>query len=154
MEQQQKIDTVPSPRWGFGGLSPQEKLQATPSWSMKHYKSFVFANFYSVNPPTQTQSPPIENFLATVLNWYQLIFALQLHIFCFHREVTIEKQIKQLMSNPNGLLSQKVCHYLNQGRTLNDILMRATHWMAYFDLSKLNLTKAKVLKAFESLLQW
>jgi len=26
--------------------------------------------------------------------------------------------------------------------------------MAYFDLSKLNLTKAKVLKAFESLLQW
>jgi len=23
------------------------------------------------------------------------------------------------MSNPNGLLSQKVCHYLNQGRALN-----------------------------------
>jgi len=29
------------------------------------------------------------------------------------------------MFNPNGLLSQKSCHYLNQGRTLNDILMRA-----------------------------
>jgi len=42
------------------------------------------------------------------------------------------------MSNPNGLLSQKLCHYLNQGRTLNDILMRAAHGMAYFDLSKLN----------------
>ena len=43
------------------------------------------------------------------------------------------------LSNPNGLLSQKLCHYLNQGRTLNDILMRVEHWMAYFDLSKLNL---------------
>jgi len=31
------------------------------------------------------------------------------------------------MSNPNGLLSQKLRHYLNQGRTLNDILMRAAH---------------------------
>jgi len=29
------------------------------------------------------------------------------------------------MSNPNGLLSQKLCHYLKQGRTLNNILMRA-----------------------------
>jgi len=43
------------------------------------------------------------------------------------------------MYNPNGLLSQRVCHYLNQGRTLNDMLMRAAHSMAYFDLSKLNL---------------
>jgi len=31
------------------------------------------------------------------------------------------------MSNPNGLQSQKLCHYLDQGRTLNDILMRAAH---------------------------
>jgi len=28
------------------------------------------------------------------------------------------------MSNPNGLLSQKVCHYLNQDRALNNILMK------------------------------
>ena len=37
----------------------------------------------------------------------------------------------------------------NQGRTLNNIVMRAAPWMAYFDLSKLNLAKAKanVLKA-------
>jgi len=40
------------------------------------------------------------------------------------------------MSNPNALLSQKVCHYLEQGRTLNDILMKAA-LMAYFDLIKL-----------------
>jgi len=26
------------------------------------------------------------------------------------------------MSNPNGLLSQELCHYLNQGRTLNGLL--------------------------------
>jgi len=26
------------------------------------------------------------------------------------------------MSNPNGLVSQKLCHYLN----------RAAHWMAYY----------------------
>jgi len=44
------------------------------------------------------------------------------------------------MSNPNGLLSQKLYHYLDQGRTLNDILFRAARGMAYFDLSKLNLT--------------
>ena len=31
------------------------------------------------------------------------------------------------MSNPNGLLSQNVCHYLDQGGTLNDILMRAAY---------------------------
>jgi len=43
------------------------------------------------------------------------------------------------MSNPNGLLSQKVFHYLNQGRTLNDIVLRAAHQMAYVDPSKLNL---------------
>jgi len=41
--------------------------------------------------------------------------------------------------NPNGLLSQKVCHYLDQGRILNDILLRAAHCITRFDLSKLNL---------------
>jgi len=29
------------------------------------------------------------------------------------------------MSNPNGLLSPKLCHYLNKGRALNDIVRRA-----------------------------
>jgi len=43
--------------------------------------------------------------------------------------------------NQNGLLSKKVqaYPYLDQGCTLKDILMRAAHLMAYFDLSKLNL---------------
>jgi len=43
------------------------------------------------------------------------------------------------MSNLNGSLSQELCNYLDQGRTLNYMLLRATHGMAYFDLSKLNL---------------
>jgi len=53
------------------------------------------------------------------------------------------------MSNPNGLRAKNnVC--LNEGRTLNNILMRATHSMTYFDLlSKQNLAEANVLKAFE-----
>jgi len=29
------------------------------------------------------------------------------------------------MSKPNGLRNQKVCQYLDQGRTLNDIILRA-----------------------------
>jgi len=57
---------------------------------------------------------------------------------------------KAVMSNPNGLLSQKLCRCLNQGRTLNDMLMRAAHWMAYFDLSKLTVAYTNVMKAFES----
>jgi len=31
------------------------------------------------------------------------------------------------MPNPNVLLNQNVCHYLDQGRTLIDILMKAAH---------------------------
>ena len=58
------------------------------------------------------------------------------------------------MSNQNGLLGQKLCHCLNQGRTLIDILMRAAHWMAYFDVSKLNLVYTNVMKAFKSKMQW
>jgi len=38
-----------------------------------------------------------------------------------------DKYSKPAMSNRNCLLSQKLCHCRNQGRTLNDILMRAAH---------------------------
>jgi len=54
------------------------------------------------------------------------------------------------MSNPNGLLSQNVCHYLDQGRTLNDILMRAVHSMVCFEFSKLNVAETNICKEFES----
>jgi len=30
------------------------------------------------------------------------------------------------MSKPNGLMNQKLCHCLGQGRILNDILLAAT----------------------------
>jgi len=41
---------------------------------------------------------------------------------------TAFKSQKEAMSKPNGLLSQTLRHYnLNQGRTLNDIVMRAAH---------------------------
>jgi len=53
------------------------------------------------------------------------------------------------VSNPNGLLSQNVCYYLSQGRTLKDI-SRAAHGMAYFVLCKLNSASDKVLKTFGS----
>jgi len=38
------------------------------------------------------------------------------------------------MSNPNDSLSQKLCHYRNQDHTFNDIVIRAAHSMAYFNL--------------------
>jgi len=40
---------------------------------------------------------------------------------CFFR-VLRHKMDSSAMSNPNGLLSQKVCHYVNQGGTLNSLL--------------------------------
>ena len=58
--------------------------------------------------------------------------------------------IRPAMSNPIGWLGQKSCRYLNQGRTFDDISMRAAHWMTYLDLSKPNLAEANILKAFES----
>jgi len=61
---------------------------------------------------------------------------------------------KSSMSNPNGLLSQKLCHYHNQGCILNDVLMRAAHSMGFFDLSQLNLAQANMLKVFEYYLQF
>jgi len=33
--------------------------------------------------------------------------------------------MRSAMSNPNGLRSQKLYYYLNQGRPFNDILLRA-----------------------------
>jgi len=47
--------------------------------------------------------------------------------------------LEQLCPTPNSLLRQNACRYLGQGRTLKDILMRAGHWMAYFEFSKLKL---------------
>jgi len=65
---------------------------------------------------------------------------------CLHVSI----RSKPVMSNTNCLLSQKLCHYLNQGRKLNDISMRAAHLLAYFYLNKPNLAYVNAVKAFES----
>jgi len=66
---------VPLPRGVFVGLRPlQTKLQVLPNWKMKHYKSDEILSIFRVSSPRtnaklheETKSPPIENFLATVL---------------------------------------------------------------------------------------
>jgi len=40
---------------------------------------------------------------------------------------TVATMYRTPMSNPNGLLGQKSCRYLNQGCTFDNILMRAAH---------------------------
>jgi len=37
------------------------------------------------------------------------------------KNLIVRNPFKTAMSNPKGLLGQKLCHYLNQGRTLNNI---------------------------------
>ena len=45
----------------------------------------------------------------------------------YDAQIQNEVGFKAAMSNPNGLLGQKSCHYLNQGCTFYDILMRAAY---------------------------
>jgi len=63
----------------LGAYPPQTKLQASPNWNVKHYKSVQFLLIFGVSsPPAETQSPPIENFLAAVLFWLLYKQALQI----------------------------------------------------------------------------
>jgi len=52
------------------------------------------------------------------------------------------------MSNPNSLLSQILCYYLNEGRTVSDISMRAAHSVAFFYLSKLSISSKMSISRF------
>jgi len=62
------LPTVPSPWGALVGLAPQTKPQAQTNWNMKHYKAVECLSIFRMSSPSaQTQSPPIENFLATVL---------------------------------------------------------------------------------------
>jgi len=49
------------------------------------------------------------------------------------------------MSNPNGLLSQKLCHCLNQGRTLNDIAYWWGPHIGWLTLTLANKIELKVM---------
>jgi len=60
----------------LGAETPQTKLQAPSNGIIKHYKSVeFFIKFQNVKAPEQTQSTPIENFLATVLLSHPELFA-------------------------------------------------------------------------------
>ena len=73
---------------------------------------------------------------ANSANWQKAsrlrFFICTLLMYTNTRSIEGEQRLcsKTAMSNPNGLLSQNVCHYLDQGRTLSDIFLRAAHWMA------------------------
>jgi len=53
------------------------------------------------------------------------------------------------MSNPNGLRSQKYVTILTRAEH-RMTLLRAAHCMTYFNLSKLTLAEANIVKVFES----
>jgi len=49
-----------------GGLATPKQNYKAPNWNVKHYKSAEFRKLLESQAPPQTQSPPIENFLAAV----------------------------------------------------------------------------------------
>jgi len=63
-----------------GGLwwanPPQIKLQAPQIEIWNAINQWMFVNVYNVKPLAQTQRPPIENFLATVLHYRSIKTAL------------------------------------------------------------------------------
>ena len=55
------VSPVLSP-WGIlVGLAPQTKLQATPNWNMKHYKSVEFFSIFRLSSPLQNCKAPCRN---------------------------------------------------------------------------------------------
>jgi len=49
-----------------GDLTNPKQNYNAPNWNVKHYKSVEFRKLLESQAPPQTQSPPIENFLAAV----------------------------------------------------------------------------------------
>jgi len=72
------MSSVPSPRGGFGGLSlPKQSSKHPPKLKHKNYESVEFLSIFRMSRhPAQTQSPPIENFLATVLDKFHETFMI------------------------------------------------------------------------------
>ena len=104
-------------------------------WKFVLAKTYLFSFFVSlpevyahvsananVKPPGSHSEPETRLFLWT-LGWSSIP----------------SPGFRATVSNPNGLLSQKLCPYLDQSRTLNDIFLRAAYWMTYFDFRKPNL---------------
>jgi len=52
------VNTVPSPRGAYGDLAPQTKLQDSPNWKMKLYKSVEFWLIFWVSSPVHKPKAP------------------------------------------------------------------------------------------------
>jgi len=71
---------------GFYGFSPAKetsKPSQTETWNTMNQWSFC--QFLNVNSPAQTQSPLVENFLATVLPYWHVlfpVFSVVMYGFC------------------------------------------------------------------------
>jgi len=62
------LNLVPSPRGSLGWLSPPNKAPSPPKLKHETINQWKFlSNFSMSSHPAETQSPPVENFLATVL---------------------------------------------------------------------------------------
>jgi len=66
------VATAPSPRGVLVGLGLPNKAPSAPNWNLKH-KSVEFCQIWISSPPAQTQSLPIDDFLATVLSCHSAI---------------------------------------------------------------------------------
>ena len=60
-----RANSVPSHRGAFVGLFPKQSTSQMEIWNTTN--QWRFYDIFNIKPPTQTQSPPSEDFLATVL---------------------------------------------------------------------------------------
>jgi len=72
---------VPSPRGALVCLSPQTKLQASPNWNLKHYKSVEFLSILNVKPTLPERKPPPHKRKASLLTTFWRRFCLRWHEF-------------------------------------------------------------------------
>jgi len=84
----------------------------------------------NVTKSFKLQRPDLKNCRAEAM----LRLFIAEHCFTVSKHATIWYRLSRTaMSNPNGLLSQKLCLYcLNQSRTLVGIFTRASYLMAHF----------------------
>jgi len=106
---------------------------STNNWALE-LKSIVLFNMRSKEQPRFTFAIIEKRFYYNSLR----AFLLPGHIWSRLYSHVSRQHFTPAMSNRICLLSQKLCHYLNQRRTFSDLFMRAAYWMTYFDLSNGN----------------
>ena len=65
--QRTNIFTSPVATGGFWGLAPPNKLQASPNWIMKHYKSVKFLSNFRMSSPLNKRTASL---LKTLWRWF------------------------------------------------------------------------------------